>query len=203
MGGRYPPVTNAVTVTLLPRRRPIWHARRVSEPDPTAPEAAEALLAEACQRSPLVWVRAPGRRAQPVWSTWHDGAVALVVGGEEQPDPVPGDATEVDVVVRSKAARSRLLTFRARVDAPAPHDQVWAETAAALKGARLNTRDPDTVLDRWAASSRVLRLVPVPGRVTEQPGDYDTASGAMPPAPTDAVTVRRRPFHLGGRRRRR
>lgn len=169
----------------------------MSEPEASVP----ALVAEACQRSPLVWVRAPQHRAQPVWSTWHEGAVVLVVGGEEQPDPVPDDATEVEVLVRSKAVQSRLLVFRARVEVLQPRDAGWQSAAAALKSARLNTRDPATVLDRWAASCRLLRLVPT-GDLLEEPGSYDSASGALPPAPTSAVTVRRRPFHLGGRRRR-
>lgn len=171
----------------------------VSEPDASA---VPALVAEACQRSPLVWVRAPRHRAQPVWSIWHDGAVVLVVGGEEQPDPVPDDATEVEVLVRSKTVQSRLVTFRARVEVLRPSESDWQSAAAALKAARLNTHDPAGVLDRWAASSRVLRLVPT-GELLEEPGSYDAASGALPPAPTSAVTVRRRPFHLGGRRRHR
>jgi hypothetical protein len=164
-------------------------------------DTGAALVAEACQRSTMLWVQAPGRRALPVWHAWHDGAVLLVAGGEEQPDPVADGATEVQVVVRSKAAQSRLVTFGAAVEVLDPSTPQWAEAAAALRGERLNARDPDTLLDRWAASSRVLRLVPT-GDATEEPGRYDASSGALPPAPSSAVTVRRRPFHLGGRRRR-
>jgi hypothetical protein len=169
----------------------------VTEPDPTA-----ALVAEACQRSDLLWVHGPARRAQPVWHAWHDGAVLLVVGGEEQPDPVPAGATEVEVSARSKEAQTRLVTFTAAVEEPAPGTQEWADAAGWLKAARLNAQDPDPLLERWAASSRILRLTPT-GQTSERPGDYDDDSGALPPAPTPAVTVRRRPFHLGGRRPRR
>lgn len=164
--------------------------------------ATDPLVAEACRRSPLVWVRAAGQPARPVWSVWHEGAVAVVVGGEEQPDPVPDDVREVEVVVRSKAAGSRLLTFPARVEVLDPGDPVWAATVEALRAERLNAADPETLPQRWATGSRVLRLVPA-GPPTEQPGGYDDASGASPPVPTPAVTVRRSPFHLGGRRRRR
>lgn len=162
----------------------------------------DPLVAEACRRSPLVWVRAAGHPARPVWSVWHEGAVAVVVGGEEQPDPVPDDVREVEVVVRSKAAGSRLLAFPAQVEVLDPGDPAWTATVEALRAERLNATDPETLPQRWANGSRVLRLVPA-GPPTEQPGDYDDASGARPPLPTPAVTVRRRPFHLGGRRRRR
>lgn len=161
-----------------------------------------ALVAEACQRSPVMWVGGRGTRAQPVWSTWHDGAVVLVVGGEEQPDPVPAGSTDVRVAVRSKAAQWRLVTFVASVEVLEPRSEGWTAAAEALRTDRLNAHDPDTLLDRWASGSRLLRLVPA-AEVLEEPGRYDDASGAAVPAPTPAVTVRRKPFHLGGRPRRR
>jgi hypothetical protein len=164
-------------------------------------EEPDRLVAEACQRSSLLWVRGPGGRAQPVWHAWHSGAVVVVVGGEEQPHPAP-EAADVEVVVRSKEVRSRLVTFPARVERLEPGTPEWDEAAAVLKAERLNAHDPDTLLDRWAATSQLLRLVPS-GPASESPGSYDDGSGALPPAPSGAVTVRRRPFHLGGRRRRR
>lgn len=165
--------------------------------DPTA-----ALVAEACQRSPIVWVRAEGEdRSQPVWSSWHDGAVVVVVDGEEQPSPVPVGADVVEVSVRSKTAQSRLVTFTATVEALEPGSERWTATAEKLKSERLNAHDPDTLLDRWAGTSRILRLVPS-DEVGEEPGRYDDGSGAAVPAPTSAVTVRRKPFHLGRRPRR-
>lgn len=92
-------------------------------PGPSAPEAPElpsaALVAEACQRSGLVWLRRldadagtradlsarvdPGARAYPAWHVWHQGAVLVVTGPGEQPLPPlvgadePGaDATGTD-----------------------------------------------------------------------------------------------------------
>lgn len=164
-------------------------------------EQHAALVAEACQRSSLLWVSSPGRRAQPAWHVWHEGAVLLVVDGEEQPDPT-GGAPDVEVSVRSKDAGSRLVTFPAAVEVLETGTPAWQEAAGALKGERLNARDAETLLERWAATSRLLRLAPS-GPLLEQPGAYDSSSGALPPAPSSAVTVRRRPFHLGGRRRRR
>ena len=165
--------------------------------DPTA-----ALVAEACQRSPIIWVRAGGEnRAQPVWSTWHDGAVVIVVDGEEQPSPVPVGSDAVEVAVRSKTAQSRLVTFTATVEVVEPGSDQWSAAAEKLKSERLNAREPDTLLDRWAGASRILRLVPTDD-VSEAPGHYGDASGAAVPAPTSAVTVRRKPFHLGRRPRR-
>jgi hypothetical protein len=175
--------------------RGLWHAGAVtSEPD-------AALVAEACKRSSLLWVRSPGARAQPAWHVWHDGAVLLVVDGQEQPDPT-GGAGDVEVSVRSKDAGSRLVAFPAAVEVLEPGTSAWDDAVAVLKAERLNARDAGTIGDRWAAGSRVLRLRPA-GPPVERPGDYDDSSGALPPAPSPATTVRRRPFHLGGRRRRR
>lgn len=177
-------------------------AAGTEEPVTRAPGLAEALIAEACQRSALVWVGPPGHRLQPVWHTWHEGAVALVCGGEEQPCPVPDGVRDVHVQVRSKDAGTRLVTFPAAAELLEPGQPEWTAAATALKAERLNARDPDTLLDRWAASSRLLRLAPA-GEPLEMPGHYDDSSGALPPAPSPAVTVTWRPFHLGGRRRRR
>lgn len=174
----------------------LWQSDAVPDEDLTA-----ALVAEACQRSPLVWVRAPGRRPQPVWSTWHEAALVIVVDGEEQPSPVPDGAHVVEVAARSKTAQWRLVTFTANVEVLEPGTERWTAAAEALKTGRLNAHDPDTLLGRWAAASRILRLVPS-GAVTEAPGRYDAGSGAAEPAPTSAVTVHRKPFHLGRRPRR-
>lgn len=166
---------------------------------PVADPAALALVAEACRKSDLVWVRAPAHRARAVWHVWHEGAVLLVVGGGEQPDPV-GDATTVTVQARSKDTWARLVSFPARVDPVGPDDARWDASTFALKAKRLNAPEPATMVARWAAGSRVLRLVPE-GEPEELPGAYDDASGAEPPTPSPAVTVSWRPFHLGGRGR--
>ncbi|MFP5345928.1 MAG: hypothetical protein ACLGIA_02710 [Actinomycetes bacterium] len=163
---------------------------------------AEALVGAAASKAGLVWVSAAGQRALPLWHVWHDAAVLVVVGGEEQPDPVPEGADVVEVRVPSKDNGSRLVTFRARVEHVRPDDDRWEASVFRLRGDRLNALDADTMVERWAASSRVLRFVPT-GELLEKPGDYDSSSEAAPPPDTPATTVSWRPFHLGGRKRRR
>ena len=171
---------------------------RVSEAAP----AVDPLVAAACSKSSLLWVGLPGGRPLPLWHVWHDDAVLVVVGGQEQPDPAPADATEVEVTVRSKDTWGRLVTFRARVEHIQPDDERWETLTFRLKASRLNAVDTDTLVDRWAAGSRVLRLVPH-GPLLEQPEQYDDGSGAAPPPDTAATTTTWQPFHLGGRRRKR
>ena len=88
----------------------LWQAPGVAEP------LSEALVAEACAKSALVWLRAPGdQRAHAAWHVWAEGAVCLVTGGAEQPltdAPDLADGSEVDVLVRSKDNGARLVAFR-------------------------------------------------------------------------------------------
>ena len=119
-------------------------------------------MAAAAGKAGLVWVSAGGRPAQSLWHEWHDGAVAVVVGGREQPDPV-GDATVVRLLVPSKDTRAHLVETEAAVDQVRPDDERWAATTAVLTASRLNATDAPTQLDSWARESRVLRLVPQGG----------------------------------------
>ena len=164
-----------------------------AEPDP--------LVAAAAGKAGLIWVTAPGGRPQALWHVWHFGAIAVVVGGEEQRDPI-GLARHVRVSVPSKDNRARLVTFDAFVDEVRPDDERWDQVTFALKAGRLNAVDADTLVERWAAGSSVLLLEPT-NELLEKPGTYDDSSGANPPAPTPATTVTWRPYHAGGRKRRR
>jgi hypothetical protein len=164
--------------------------------------SAGPLVAAASAKAGLVWVGEPGARPRPLWHAWHDDAVAVVVGGDEQPDPVPNGADRVHVRVPSKDNRGRLVTFEATVERVHPGDERWEAVTFALKAGRLNAPDADRIVERWAATSRVLRFVPTE-HLIEQPDRYDDASGAAPPPPTPATTDSWKPFHAGGRRRRR
>ena len=166
----------------------------------------EALVAEACAKSALVWLRAPGeQRSHAAWHVWLDGAVCLVTGGAEQPlTDLPGlvDGAAVDVLVRSKDDGSRLVAFRTTVTEIAPGDPLWDSVVPVLHAKRLNARDGEEQPARWARESRVLRLVPT-GQVLEQPGHLPTRSHAAEPPPSPATTRGRLPFVLGRRARRR
>lgn len=167
---------------------------------------SEALVAEACGKSAMLWLRAPGeRRAHAVWHVWADGAVHLVTGGQEQPlTDLPGltDGAEVEVLARSKDNGSRLVAFRAVVSDVRPEQPLWDTVVPLLHAKRLNAPDGEEQPARWARESRVLRLEPT-GQVTEQPGHLPTRSHAAEPPPSPATTRGALPFVLGRRARRR
>jgi hypothetical protein len=166
----------------------------------------DALVAEACAKSALVWLRALGeQRSHAAWHVWAEGAVCLVTGGAEQPlAGLPGlvDGSELDVLVRSKDNGSRLVTFRTTVAEVAPGSPLWDTVVPVLHAKRLNALDGEEQPARWARESRVLRLVPT-GQVLEQPGHQPTRSHAAEPPPSAATTQGRLPFVLGRRARRR
>ncbi|WP_037573118.1 hypothetical protein [Phaeacidiphilus oryzae] len=160
-----------------------------------------ALVEESAKKSALVWVRVgaddgAGGVDQALWHVWHDGAVAVVGGGQEQPLPAGlVDGAEAVVTVRSKDKWGRLVAWPARVVELAPGSERWAETAEELKGKRLNAPDFAGVLERWAASSRVLRLEPA-GGISAGPGAQPAGSLAARAVATGATTRERVPAAL-------
>lgn len=199
MGARHPPEpcqpAGALTDAGL-----AWQAGLVTEAERAQP--TDPLVAVACAKAGLVWVTAEGRGTQAVWHVWHAGAVHLVVGGGEQPDPVPQGAGTVEVQVPSKDDRGRLVTFTATVERLGPVHPDWEAAVFRLQAGRLNAPDAAELLARWATESSVLRLTPR-GTPSEGPGHYDDGSGAVPLRRSPATTVTWHPFHLGGRTRRR
>ncbi len=164
---------------------------------------ARALVEEVCKKSALVWVRPRGAgHAQAVWHAWIDGAVHLVVGGQEQPLTGAPDGAEVDVTARSKDTGGRVVTFRAVVTELAPDSEAWAAVVAELHGKRLNAPDGEGQPARWARESRVLRLDPADPLV-EGPGRLSHRSHAAEPVPSPATTRGPLPLVLGRRARRR
>ena len=163
-------------------------------------EVRAALIAEATKKSGLIWVRPAGEtRARGVWHVWRDGAAYVVHGGGEQelPWPVAGPVT---VITRSKETGARLIAWTAEATPVRPGDPDWEPAVTALATARLNAPDHDTMTERWARDSTVVRLAPT-GTVTEAPGAESRDAHAAPPAPTPATTADRRPFMIGGRNR--
>lgn len=178
-----------------------------TDPRPTVPArpdltpAQRALIAEACSKSSVSWVR-PLDDARPhlAWHAWHDEAMHLVHGVGEQ--LLPMLAGHVEVRVPSKVDRSLLVTFVAAATVLAPQSPAWQEAVAALAGVRLNAVDDATTqAERWATGGMVIRLEPITV-LAQGPGDRDAPSGASTPPENPGVTVTRRPWHLGGRRRR-
>lgn len=118
-----------------------------------------ALIEEGAKKSGVLWIALPsGPRL--AWHVWHEGAIYVVTGGEEQSLPGLTEAPEVEVILRSKDNGAELVRFPASVEVV---DQAAAgQAVAALARERLNARDAAGLLDRWAARSAVVRLTPRP-----------------------------------------
>jgi hypothetical protein len=175
----------------------------VAEPD-LAPDEA-ALVAEACSRSGVVWLRAAAQPYRLAWHVWHEDAVVVVQGGGEQElglPVAPGSPATVELVVPSKDRGTRLATALTRAEVLDPATPEWAAAAAALSAARLNDRDAAGQRTRWAASAQLVSLTPL-RLLAAGPGHDATPSGAAPVPGGPATTTRRTPWHLGGRARRR
>jgi len=160
-------------------------------------EAAVAgFVAELVGKSDLVWVQASGGPTRPVWSVWHDGAVAVVTGGIEQPNPGLADGEQVTVIVRSKENRARQVAFRAAVTELVAGSETWDSVVGALAPQRLNAPDAERQPERWAHESTVWQLHPT-AETLEQPGAFSDDAGRAEPLPSDATTLTRKPFHAG------
>ncbi|MCL7494944.1 hypothetical protein M8I34_26590 [Streptomyces sp. MCA2] len=157
-----------------------------------------ALIEEATKKSGLIWVRGSAGPARALWHLWHDGAACLIGDGSgEQPLADLGltDGGTAMVTVRSKDKGGRLIAWQARVVEPAPGSEAWQSAVGELKGKRLNAPDADTLTERWARESRVLRLEPT-GEAGQRPGQMPEDSHAAPPLATSAITRRPAPAAL-------
>ncbi|MER5998892.1 hypothetical protein [Nonomuraea angiospora] len=115
-----------------------------------------AAIEEGAKKSGILWLTLD--RPRLAWHTWHDGAIYLVTGGEEQALPGIDALDRVHVTLRSKDNGARLVEFEAAV---AVVDQAAAADAvAALAKERLNALDSEHLTERWARDSTVLRLTP-------------------------------------------
>ena len=170
----------------------------VDDPSRAAPdgEVLQAFIAELAGKSDLVWVEVGDLPARPVWSVWHDGAVTIVTGGLEQPDPGLTDGGTATLILRSKENRARQVATRSNVQHLTPGSDEWVAAAKALHPKRLNAPDGEKQPERWARESAIWLLRPT-GEPTESPGQQSDASHRAEPMATDATTLTRRPFHAG------
>jgi hypothetical protein len=166
---------------------------------PLSPVEA-ALVAEACTRSDLVWVRVGGEGSHhAAWHVWHDDAVCVVYGTGEQMLPLLSG--EIEVIARSKDSGAQVIGFLAQVDTLTSRSPEWDAAAQALSAARLNAVDLPQQRERWASGALISLLRPVAVTVAAR-GDDETPSGSAPPPGGPGTTLKRSPFHLGGRQRR-
>ena len=168
----------------------------------TAPAASAtnvtALVGEAITKSGVIWVEVPGDRAWPGWHAWVAPNAYVVNGPGEQ--HLPWLPEEVVLVLRSQDTGGRLLRVKARARVLTDSDAEWQTAVTALQAGRLNA--VDDVVERWRTECAVTALTPF-GNPVEGPGSYADGSGAAPPPPSRATTAQWRPWHLGGRPKRR
>ena len=117
------------------------------------------LVAELAKKSGLVWVAYAGR-SHAVWHEWSGDAICVVSGGTEQSLPGIAEHDRVTVLLRSKTTRALAAAVEARVEIVDPGSEHWDPTTTALRTGRLNLADSDGAIERWAAGSVVVRLVP-------------------------------------------
>lgn len=117
------------------------------------------LVAELAKKSGLVWISYAGR-TRAVWHEWVGDAVCVVAGGSEQPLPDIERHQTVILHLRSKSTRALVAEAKAQVEVVAPGSGHWDPVTTALKAGRLNLRDGDHAIRRWADESVVVRLVP-------------------------------------------
>lgn len=132
------------------------------------------LVAELAKKSGLVWVTYGGRD-HAVWHEWVGDAVCVVSGGGEQSLPGIAGQDVVTVSLRSKTTRALAARVKARVEVVAPGSEHWETVTSALRAGRLNLADGTTAVERWAADSVVVRLVPdapasTPGSIPDEIG---------------------------------
>ena len=180
---------------------------RMTAADGSSPAAldldlVQALIAELASKSDLVWVQVDDAPARPVWSVWHEGAVTIVTGGLEQPNPGLTDGGKATVILRSKENRARQVVTNSTVMQLAPGSDAWVAAAKALHPKRLNAPDGELQPERWARESTVWLLRPT-GEPLESPGRQSDASHRAEPMVTEATTLARRPFHAGRATKRR
>lgn len=174
-----------------------------------------ALTEKALSTSGVLWVGASGHERATWFATGPaDGPLAgqvLLVSGGIEPDL--GELAEgTRLVLRSKGDGGRLLTLRVQArrldpgdpgESGDPGDSEWQVAADALRAERLNA--PTDVVATWRAGSTLWALLPfgTPEQAPGTPGPDPQGRVGGPVGASDATTPVRRPWHLGGRGRRR
>lgn len=171
----------------------------LSSMDPAEPVAdfdalfRRAFVAEVAKKSGLLWIVYAGAW-HPVWHVWHEDAVCVVAGGDEQ--PLPGIKDEHDVVLdlRAKSTRAQVASVRATVEVIEPDHPDWGDVTSMLVAERLNLFEADEAAARWARECVVVRLHPTD--LLESPGHLGDSAQREQPVESPALTVHSRPFSL-------
>lgn len=157
--------------------------------------AAEETFTKAVKKGSILWLDVPqpdaSRHEQPVWFVYDGGKVFVISGPTEQDVPHLADASEVELIARSKDIRSRVSRVPAAVRVLAPEDPRYLEVAEMALPKRLNLEDPDEALERWKANCALVELTPrfrdeEPGGTTAAPVP---AAAGSPSSPAEAAAV--------------
>ena len=93
-----------------------------------------------------------------VWHVWHDDALWLVCGGQEQ--ALPGAVSGVAAVVTVRTRTGEVVQWTGELTVVDPSAPEWAAAVAVLHDKRCNAPDGEDQPLRWARESVVLRLRP-------------------------------------------
>ncbi len=165
------------------------------------PEVVRALVAELGKKTSVCWLRYFGKE-RAAWHVWHDDALLLVWGGDEQPLPYLDEADRVEVTMRSKDNGGRLVTWVGVPSRVLPTSDAWPASVAALASARLSIPSLSETPRQWESTSVVTRIVPT-GEILEAPGSLSSVSHAATPRATPATTRGALPRVLHRRKTRR
>jgi hypothetical protein len=131
--------------------------------------AAEETFKKALSKGTIIWLAVPDKRGQThnhaVWFVFDAGKVYVFSGPTEQEVPGLQTASQVEIIARSKDARSRVSRVPATVRVVPDTDPLFDRIGQVGMGRRLNLPDGDGALARWRKNCTLFELTPQFGRV--------------------------------------
>lgn len=131
--------------------------------------AAEETFKKALGKGTIIWLAVPGKRGEthnhPVWFVFDAGKVYVFCGPTEQDVPGLATASQVEIIARSKDARSRVSRVPAAVQVVPGDDPLFDRIGQTGMGRRLNLPDGEGALERWRQNCVLVELTPQFGRV--------------------------------------
>jgi hypothetical protein len=112
------------------------------------------------KKAAAAWLEVAGHDPYAVWCAWAKGGLSVVSGPGEQPAPGLADAAQALVIARGDHGGA-IVAWRAAVSRMDPNGAQWAELVPGLAAKRLNAEPTGQLVERWAQSNVVSRLIPV------------------------------------------
>jgi hypothetical protein len=131
--------------------------------------AAEETFKKALSKGTIIWLAVPDERGQtrnhPVWFVFEANKVYVFCGPTEQDVPGLASASQIEIIARSKDARSRVSRVPATVAVVPNDDPLFDRVGQTGMGRRLNLPDGEGALERWRRNCTLVELTPQFGRV--------------------------------------